>query len=245
MYMKSLLSCVALASCVSAAAAGVIGVSNIGGGIVLNSGPLATNAFGNGQSNWLPESLASVHASINASGIETNGRITFLAADTSSGMAFMTLIDQQLVEGSATSGHVHMDSVANGTNLAFLKDTAGNIVVSPNGTNARLASGNFVWNSNGGGDAFAWAGLAEGNTTTFRFNSMSGEVLGLNAPATFQFLNWTGSAWEAIVIPSSLLSFSAAGDFGFAATVSVPAPSVLAFAAMPVLSSCLIRRRVR
>lgn len=225
------------------ASAGQIAISDIGGGIVLNSGPLTNMAFGNEQQNWITTSLAAVHASLNADGISTDGRITFLAADTAQGLAVMALIDQELAEGSPILGHVHMDSVANGYNLAYLKDTAGNITVTPNGPNARIASGNFAWNSNGGGDAFAWAGLLPGNATTFRFNKLDGMILGLNDPGTFQFVNWDGSAWKVISVPSELLSFTDSNDYAFSASVLVPAPSGIAVAAGPLMGALLVRRR--
>lgn len=227
----------------AAASGGVIGVSNIGGGIVLNSGPLGPNVFGDEQTAWTATSLGNVHSFINASGINTNGVISIFAADTGHGLALLTLIDQQLVLGSPVAGHVHMDTVGNGTNLAYIKDTQGNVTVTPNGPNARIASGNFLWNSNGGGDAFAWADLNVGNVLAYRFNRNAGESLGLNENPTFQFLNWTGTAWEIIAIPNSLLSFSQSGDFGFSATV-VPAPSVAAILGLPIGATLIRRRRV-
>lgn len=221
-----------------------IGISAIGGGLVLNSGPLSTRAFGNGPTQWLGSSLAAVHASINASGVSTNGRITFVAAETNAGLAFMALIDQELVTGVNAGGNVHMDSVADGLNQAYLKDTSGNVVIGANGPNARIASGNFGWNSNGGGDGFAWANLASGNTTTFRFNKIANLALGLNAASTFQFVTWDGVKWAEVVVPASLLSFSSTDDYGFSATVLVPSPGFLAVAGIPMLGYAVRRRRI-
>jgi hypothetical protein len=243
MTSKVLISLIAATGIAASCNAAQIGISAIGGGIVLNSGPLSTMAFGNGPNQWLGTSLASVHASINASGVNTNGRITFVAADTSAGLAFMALIDQELVSGANTGGNIHMDSVADGVNQAFIKDTAGNIVIGANGPNARIASGNFAWNSNGGGDGFAWANLASGNTTTFRFNMISNLALGLNAASPFQFVTWDGVKWSEVVVPASLLGFSSTDDFGFSATVLVPSPGVLAFAGAPLIGFAVRRRR--
>ncbi len=107
---KTLLSFVLAGTIVSAASASdQIQVANIGGGIVMNAGPLGSQSFGNGQTTWTTASLAAVHASVNASGISTNGKITFVAAETDHGLAFMALVDQQLIEGAASMGHVHMD----------------------------------------------------------------------------------------------------------------------------------------
>ena len=69
MTSKVLISLIAATGIAASCNAAQIGISAIGGGIVLNSGPLSTMAFGNGPNQWLGTSLASVHASINASGV--------------------------------------------------------------------------------------------------------------------------------------------------------------------------------
>jgi hypothetical protein len=229
----------------TAASAGVVNVSNIGGGITLNSGPLTALVLGSGESTWTSLSVASVHAQINSSGIATDEKITFIAADTDKGLAFMALIDRELVQGTPLTGRVHMDSVANGNNLAYINDAAGNVTVTAPGANSRIATGDFAWNSNGGGDAFAWAGLVTGNSLTFRFNKLLGDNLRLEDPSTFQFLNWNGTAWEQISVPANLLSFSETNDFGFAANVVVPAPSVLAIGGASLMGLSVRRRRAR
>jgi hypothetical protein len=244
MTSKVLISLLAAAGIAASCGASQIGISAIGGGLVLNSGPLSTMAFGNAPNQWLGSSLAAVHASINASGVNTNGRITFVAADTSAGLSFMALIDQELVAGVNAGGNIHMDTVADGLNQAFIKDTSGNIVIGANGPNARIASGNFGWNSNGGGDGFAWANLASGNTTTFRFNMIANLVLGLNASSPFQFVTWDGVKWSEVVVPASLLGFSSTDDFGFSATVLIPSPGALAVAGIPILGFGVRRRRM-
>lgn len=243
MISKILLSLITATGVAASCNAAQIGICAIGGGLVLNSGPLTTMAFGNGPNQWLGSSLASVHASINASGVNTNGRITFVAADTTAGLAFMALIDQELVAGANVGGNLHMDSVADGVNQAFIKDTSGNVVVGANGPNARIASGNFGWNSNGGGDGFAWANLSSGNTTTFRFNMIANLALGLNASSPFQFVTWDGVKWSEVVVPASLLSFSSTDDFGFSASVLIPTPGALAVAGIPMMGFAIRRRR--
>lgn len=229
---------------VSAGASGaVINVSDIGGGVVLSPCPLTTTLFGEEQTDWSTSSLAAVHASVSTSGIDTNGRITILAADTGHGLALMALIDQQSVEGVSSLGHVRMDTVANGTSFAYMNDESSGVTVTPNGPSSRTASGTFEWNSQGGGDGFAWAGLVTGNTMTFRFNRIDGVSLGLNDPATFQFLTWEGTTWTAIDVPVELLSFTDTNDFGFAAAVFVPAPSLFVVAGMSALGCLRISRR--
>lgn len=237
-----LVSLASLTTLASLASAGQISVSGIGGGILLNSGPLSSVAFGNAPQNWTTPSLATVHASINASGIATDGKITFLAADTDRGLSIMALIDQELAPGASSLGTVHMDSVANCSNLAYVNDTANLLLVTPVSANSRIASGNFTWNSNGSGDAFAWAGLDDGDSMTSHFNRVAGSTLGLMDPGTFQFINWSGTSWSLISVPQNLLSFTNANDYQLAATV-VPAPSVLMLLGGPLMSMSLIRRR--
>ena len=136
----------------SAASAAVIGISNIGGGLVMTS-----------------VSLASVHSTLNASGIVTNGRITFVAADTDHGLAFMALIDEELVSGFGTVGSVHLDTVGDDTSSAYVNSMGAGFAIAPMGTDSRIASGDLQWNTNGGGSGFAWANLVNGNTQTVRF----------------------------------------------------------------------------
>jgi hypothetical protein len=238
-------TCVAslLASCIATVApAGIIAVSDIGGGILLNSGPLVPGLFGNSETAWSTSALASVHAHLNSNGIATDGKITILAAETDYGISLMALIDAEIGESStAALGHLHLDTVANGNNLAFANDAGGLITISPASSNARIASGSLEWNSNGGGDAFAWAGLLPGNSMTFRFNRTGIAQLGLNEPATFQFINWNGAAWGVVALPVGLQGFTSTGDYGFAASVLVPAPSALMMCAAPL--PLLLRRR--
>jgi hypothetical protein len=76
---------------------------------------------------------------------------------------------------------------------------------------------------------------------TFRFNRTGIAQLGLNEPATFQFINWNGAAWGVVALPVGLQGFTSTGDYGFAASVLVPAPSALMMCAAPL--PLLLRRR--
>lgn len=240
---KTLLTIVLAGSVISTASAGQIRISPIGGGIVLNSGPMSVSSFGSEPGIWNTSSTLGVNAALTASGISTNGKVTFLAADTDRGLAFMAIVDQELVQESAALGHLGIDSIANGNNLAYINDNSGSVGVSVNGPNSRAASGAFTWNSNGGGAAFAWAGLVPGNSITYRFNKVSGQTLGLDDVSTFQFANWTGTTWELLNIPAADLNFSATDDFGFASTV-VPAPASIALVGASLLAMTS-RRRAR
>lgn len=242
MMTKTLCAFILAGSAASVASAGQINISDIGGGILLNSGPVGLGTFGNAQTNWSTASLAAANVTLNAAGLITDNKITILAADSDHGLALMVLVDQQLVEGLSSPGMVHMDSVANGFNSAFINAGGGTVVVGPNSVNSRIASGDFVWNSNGGGNGFAWGNQIAGNTTTFRFNSVAGSILGLGNPATFQFATYNGSSWTIIPLAANLTEFSVTDGYGFSA-VAVPAPSAGLLAAGSLGLSMIRRRR--
>jgi hypothetical protein len=248
---KTLLAFILAGSVVSAASAGTIRVSDIGGGITLTSGPMGPAVFGNDQTTWTNASLASANAALNGSGIATNMKITIVAADTTHGLSLMALIDQRVnVLGAEEDGHVGMVSVGHGDNLAYLNAAGGNIAIGPNAPGgSRTASGDFVWNMHGGGNGFAWANLLQGNTMTFRFNKIAGEALGLQENPTFQFATWNGNGWSVVPIPSNELSFTSSGDWGFSSTVlsatAIPLPSTVGLASASLLGLPLLGRRRR
>ena len=100
------------------------------------------------------------------------------------------------------------------------------------GTGAyRIASATLAWNSNGEGDAFAWANLALGDVSTYRFQQIASS-LGLDATTTFQFVTWNTDHWSLVPISSEDASFTPTGEFGFAAQV-IPSPATLAHQTPP------------
>jgi len=240
---KTLLAFVLAGFAVSAATAGQILVSPIGGGVVLESGPLPGISLGFTPNVWAIRSLADVHSSVNGSGIATDGKITILAADTEHGLSLLVMIDQQLpFESLFSSGNVFMETAAIGRSVPHMHDATGNVSIIDPGANSRTASGAFGWNSNGGGDGFAWAGLSGGDSMTFRFNKIVGSSLGLDATSTFQFLTWTNVGWQTVAMPADSLSFTETNDFGFAASV-VPSPAGFAVAGLALLAPACVRRR--
>ncbi|MFN0010668.1 MAG: hypothetical protein ACKVS8_03385 [Phycisphaerales bacterium] len=242
MFTRTVLAFALAGGIASVASAGQIFISNIGGGITMNSGPLSGMAFTNSQTNWTDLSLSNVHASLNANGLATANKITILTADTDHGLALIALMDRQMAaEGVFASGNVHMDSIANGDNLAYI-NSGGSVSIGMNTADARVASGNFGWNANDGGAGFAWAGLITGNTTTFRFSRLDTLALGLDDPSTFQFANWNGASWETVAVAADLLTFSTTDGYGFSAVTLIPAPSAV-MAVAPALALALVRRR--
>jgi len=228
----------------ASAQAGSIVIDRIGGGITLNSGPLSGTVFGNDSPGWSSASLMSVHASITASGIATDNKVTFAAADTDHGLAFLTLIDQEL--GGITedfSGNMHMVTTADGTNVDYINDMGEGFLVSPQSSSSRVAFGDFHWDNSKKGDGWAWADLQGGDVLTFRFKTIQNMDLGLDASATFQFVTWNGTGWDLIATPAAESSFTAGDEFGFSGVVSVPLPHAAMLAGLPLLGTALWRRR--
>ena len=239
--MRMPLALLALAGLCPLASAGIINISPIGGGLTLQSGSLGANFFGADEPTWSDASLASAHAALNLAGIATDGKITIVPADTDHGLALLLLIDRQLIAGTPIeTGHIGLDSVGNGTNMAFVNDGTSPLDVTPGGGTYRIASAQLDWNSNGEGDAFAWADLSDGNVLTYRLYRMA-SALGLDNTNTFQFVSWDSGHWGVVPITEEQASFTVSNDYGFTAWV-VPAPSTLALLPALVLGG-LHRRR--
>jgi hypothetical protein len=243
--MTRLYSILAVSSLLAAAhaSAGQITVTPGGGGITLNSGDLSSTVFGGTKPAWGAGSLASVHAALNGAGIGTDGKVTFVAADTSRGLALLVLIDREVAPPPpASTGHVQMASSGTGAGITYINNIASSVTMTTGPNGSRTANADFQWNVNGGGDAFAWANLQEGNTMSFRFLRPNGGT-GLIEPDTFQFVTWGQTGWELLSTPA-MASFDPDGSFGFGGRV-VPLPSAFAMGALPLLAFGAIRRRVR
>jgi hypothetical protein len=220
----------------SGALAGIIHVSPIGGGVDLTSGNMPAPAFGAGP-GWSHASMTALNAAINASGVATDGKVTFAALDSDHGLAMVALIDGDTGVVGDTVSQLHMDGVSDGTSLSFSSDA---LFITPPSTTTRLATGDFVWNSNGSGAGFGWAALHEGSTMTWRFQKSG--PFGLSDPSTFQYVTWNGQGWSLIPLDPSQASFSVSGEFAFSANVTlVPAPGVIGLAGLAGLG--LVRRR--
>ncbi len=232
--------CVSAALCAlftTGAFAGIIHVSPIGGGLDLTSGNMPAPAFGPGP-GWTHASMAALSSAFNASGIATDGKVTFAALDSDHGLAMVALIDGDTGVVGDTASQLHLDGVSDGTSLAFTSDPS--LFITPPSTTTRIAMGDLVWNSNGSGAGFGWAALHDGSAMTWRFQKSG--PFGLTEPGTFQFVTWNGQGWSLIPLTSAQSSFSVSGEFAFSANVSlVPAPGVLGLAGLSGLA--LARRR--
>src|SRR5262245_36562563 len=223
------------------ASAGTITISPVGGGISLNSGDLTSTVFGSSKPAWGPGSLAGVHSALNAAGIDTEGKVTFVPADTDHGLSLMVLIDREVAPPPpASTGRLQMAS-SGSAGLTYINNIAETVAMSGGPNGSRVASANFVWNASGGGDAFAWANLHEGDTMSFRFLRPSGGT-GLLDSSTFQFITWGAGGWEVIQLSNPDTLFDASGSYGFGGRV-VPLPSAFAMGALPLMAAAAIRRR--
>jgi len=184
------------------------------------------------------EDLSLAHATLHSWGIETDGKITILPVDTSAGLTFLTLIDEELGLGeSGLEGILGLTSTAP-SNLSLYINDAGqdtwNLIQPPFGSQSLGAT--FVWGSVGSGDGFAWAGLSQGDAISFNFNDLDGDGGAIGAEA-FQFVGWNDNGWD--VIASS--GFKSDGTSVFTSTV-VPAPPAALFITALVLNRSRRRR---
>lgn len=235
----------ALAALCSFAAAGAaqantIYIDGLGGEVALSAGNL-TNVLGSGAPAFTTLQLAAVHASIQSSGVNTDGVVTFLLAYTGSGLTFMTLVDDQnaQTEGPVTMSHLGMTSTAPATAQHWINDYPNDIqtLINPFGI-TQTAAGQFNWNGEHAGDGFAWSNLEEGDGLTFNFSDMGGSAL--NNGSAFQFLTWTGNQWQIV----STGSFSETGQFAFSAVVvPLPAPVLMGIAGLAGVAVLSRRRR--
>lgn len=227
----------------SAAIAGSVVIEHVGGGITLTSGDLSSTVFGTVQPTWTNASLASVHAALNADGVNTDNKITTLLADTDHGLALLVLVDHETNStGGSNNAAVHMASFGYGSNLGYVNDVNEALLVTPNSPTSRLAVGSFAWDSMINGDGFGWADLIVGNTLTFQFDRLAGAPLGLDDPNTFQFVTHTANGWRTVTLSTADTSFTDAGEFGFAAVV-IPLPGAAALAGLPLAGVAVRRRR--
>ncbi len=236
----------ALASAVTACANAGSVLIQAGGALTLNAGDLSASVFGGSDSAWTAESLASAHSTLRRSGVQTDGKVTIAAANTSQGLSLLVLVDEALSSplSGAMYGNLGMFSSASGSGLSHISDASKGAKIQSvtNGTFA--ADVTYKWNSNGAGEGFAWTNLGVGDAFSFRFVS-SNLNLGLDQASTFQFVSWNGASWE--LVRSAQNSFDGRQQFGFSAeviqTVVVPTPSAVALAFGPLLLLGSARRR--
>mgnify|MGYP006127167105 CR=1 FL=1 len=181
-----------------------------------------TGLFESPSPSFSTSDLALLHSTLNNWDIDTDGKITILPVDTSEGLAFITLIDEELGFGDGgMDGILGLTSTAPNTLSMFINDADQDnwtLIQPPFGSQSLGAT--FVWGSLGGGDGFAWSGLSMGDAISFNFNDLDGDGGAIGAEA-FQFVGWENGGWN--VIASN--GFKTDGTSVFTGMV-VPAPPV-------------------
>lgn len=225
----------------TAHAASVIVEGSSIGSVTLQAGTMY-EAFGGSPipHHFTTSSLTAIHNTLNSSGINTNGVVTFLLAETSAGLSFMALIDHETGSGlSLPDSLLGMHSEAPSGSGYFINGLLDFISVHDNGTTIE-AEGAFIWDSDYHGDAVAWAGLSEGDSGTFNFGSIKGLLStfnGLDKSDTFQFLTFGENGWEVAALGSFVN-----GAFGFSFQV-VPIPPAALVGAAGLVGVIVVRRR--
>jgi hypothetical protein len=236
---------VALLCLSSLANAGTVVIDALGGPVQMHS-TTVNNVFGSASPVLTNSALTSIHDSLNADGVGTAGKVTFVLLDTDAGLSFVTLVDNNPNgEGSGTAdSSLSMTSTANTLNQEFINDQGSDIttLVDP-GFGLQTAAGEFNWDSDIEGDGFAWANLAVGDTATFNFDKLFGDLPtspGLSDSDTFQFVSFNGESWEIV----SVGNWTDNNQFAFSYTV-VPLPAALGVGLAGLAMVTLRRKRFR
>ena len=230
----ALLGCLGLAA--TAHAESVL-IDVQGGPITLHSGNLTSIFASSSAHDFTSSDLSDVHSALQADGVNTDGLVTFLLADTADGLGFFALMDDFNQGGGAcTYSSIGFSSTGPLSADYWINSLANDdINVSTFGPTI-TAGGTFQWDDNRG-DAFAWTELQGGDGVTFNFSELEGEAL--LAQEAFQFVTWNGDAWEVI----NVAGWSQEGQFAFSFITLVPLPAPLMLGLAGLAGVAIIRRR--
>jgi hypothetical protein len=223
------------------AQAGSVVIDAVGGPIILRSGDLADLLSAGALNDFTTPENKAVCDVLRADGVATDGMITFLLADTSDGLSFITLVDDAAAEGeSGELNTLGMSSTAPSSTEYWINDLGYDIldIDDPYGINT-TASGMFEWGDNRG-DAFAWSNLQDGDGVTFNFEEMEGQALVDDEP--FQFVTWNGDAWQ-VIETAGWSDIAAIGQFAFSFVTIVPLPAPLLLGLAGLTGVAVYRRR--
>jgi hypothetical protein len=233
----SLFAIIGVLGIAGAAHAGSVVIDAVGGPIMLKSGDLSGLLAGADPHTFSSEENRDVLEALQADGISTDGMISFLLADTSDGLGFIALVDDDTVGGDPGPANlIGMSTTAPSSTEYWINDYGYDIlnIDDPFGITT-TASGTFEWFENRG-DAFAWTNLQDGDGVTFSFEKMEGEALIGEDP--FQFVTWNGDGWQ--VVETADWTENDQFAFSFVTIVPVPAPLLLGVAG---LAGVAIHRR--
>jgi MYXO-CTERM domain-containing protein len=191
--------------------------------------------------------LRSIHESINAAGINTDGVVTFIIANTSAGLSMFALVDNNMTDGPKNIDAMLGMTTTTNSSAGWVNNDNNffaNGGTHENGGSTQTQSGDFFWHPDGGATGMAWTGLQSGNSGSFNFTAfMGGEggpstFAGLTNSDTFQFVSWTGTTWNL----KRTGSFDGGGSFSFAFAV-VPVPPALGLGLAGLGMVVVARRR--
>lgn len=191
----------------------------------LFDGPVA-NAFTGGD-------LRDIHAELNADGVATKRRVTFLVSETAEGMSIMTLVDSFWDSSNNTLQTLGLETTAPSGKGYRINDLADDMTMTE-GAGGATADIAFNWRA-GGGDGYSWTHLAEGDAVSFDLTWGGGTGLLLNN--AIQFVSYTPDGWTVV----DRAGFDENGEFGITFD-AIPAPGALALLGLAGLIS---RRRRR
>ena len=221
------------------ALAGSIQVDLQGGALMMQSGSLSDLFTDTSTNRFRGAALESVHNSLQADGVTTDGMVTFVLADTGNGLSFMALMDDETVGGGAPGETmIGMSTTAPSTTNYFINDPNDPVSINdPFGINT-TAAGEFGWNDNRG-DGFAWTQLSDGDGVTFNFTDLAGTGLGVGDFA-FQFVTFNGESWEVV----EMGNWTDDGQFAFSFMVTmIPLPTPVLMGVAGLAGVALLRRR--
>ncbi len=238
MHLQRILAGLACFALATAAQATFVIVDGLGDSVEMDAGDIP-GILDYGSLLFTEGEMTTVHEALGTSGIETDGRVTFVLAETDAGLSFMTLIDASIaspLSGGGADSLLGMTTVAPVTvdrYMNFEGDDETDWELGGGGT--QIFDAVYSWDSGKEGDGFAWGGIVEGDAITFDFTDY-GAVLDPDDP--LQFVSYGAKGWE--IVASS--GFTAADQFAFS-LVAVPAPGAVSLLAIALIA--VVSRRPR
>ena len=133
-------------------------VDGLGGPVIMRAKPI-DGVFGAPAPDFTSDALAAFNSDVQADGISTDGKISFLLSLTDAGISWVALVDDENQPGEfeVADSILGMSSTAPTTASHFVNDEATDILFRQDlGNGTQLVSGFFEWDSVHEGDGFAW-----------------------------------------------------------------------------------------
>ena len=221
--LNALMTACALGFLIPAAHASRIQIEGPNIELELQSGLMA-GTLDDGIQVFSAEDLAFMQEELAADGIQTNGHISLLLADTGNGLALVNLFDGSTIPARGlTDSTLGFNSLA-GSNADrhWSADGEGTLSWYDFGL-TQMVDGTFEWESGVSSEGFAWSNLDEGDVGTVSFVDLGLDKL--VPDMLFQFITWNGSAWE-VAATDDFEDGSNQFNLSFYVT-SIPGPATL------------------